>query len=91
MTTAAPLRALMIGSSLELALPVLRILREAGFTIDCIFSRKALLSHPAIERFVWAEDAPSLVTQAALAIRQATYHLEGRLLGRRDTDVQAAR
>ena len=75
MTTAAPLRALMIGSSLELALPVLRILREAGFTIDCIFSRKALLSHPAIERFVWAEDAPSLVTQAALAIRQATYQL----------------
>ena len=75
MTTAAPLRALMIGSSLELALPVLRILRDAGFTIDCISSRKALLSHPAIERFVWAQDEPSLVTQAALAIRRATYRL----------------
>ena len=75
MTTAAPLRALVIGSSLELTLPVLRILRAAGFTIDCISSRKALLSHPAIERLVWARDADSLVQQSAHAIGQSAYEL----------------
>ena len=75
MTTAAPLRALMIGRSLELALPVLRILRGAGFTIDCVSSLKALRGHPAIERFFWASDAADVVRQAASAIRQGTYQL----------------
>jgi hypothetical protein len=65
----------MIGSSLELALPVLRLLRGAGFTIDCICTRKALRGHPAIERFVWARDAASVVQHAALAIRQRAYQL----------------
>ncbi len=65
----------MIGSTLELALPVLRVLRSAGFTIDFIGKRKVLRGHPAIERFVWARDAASVVQHAALAIRQCAYQL----------------
>lgn len=68
-------KALIYGQSIELTLPIFKLLKDAGFSIDYLSNQKRLAKHQFIDNFYYAQKIDEVAHAALGVVNNSNYDL----------------